>query len=128
MFADLDHFKICNDWHGHAEGDRVLIKVADLLIESTRSTDLVARYGGDEFVLLLTDTDLAAAQAIAQRIQTVIEEWMRSNEFVCGISLGVSEAPPGELNLTDVLHSVDGLLYAAKAKRPGRLFGQVAAE
>lgn len=129
MFADLDHFKTVNDRHGHAEGDRVLIKVADLLMESTRSTDLVARYGGDEFVLLLTDTELSAAQAVAQRIQSSIEEWMRNNDFICGISIGVSEAPPGELNLTDVLHSVDGLLYAAKAKRgPGREFAQMATD
>ncbi len=117
MFADLDQFKSVNDRHGHAEGDRVLIKVADLLVESTRATDLVARYGGDEFVLLLTDTDLLAAQTIAQRIQSVIEEWMRNNQFVCGISIGVSEAPPGDLNLTDVLHSVDRLLYEAKHSR-----------
>jgi diguanylate cyclase (GGDEF)-like protein len=117
MFADLDHFKSVNDRHGHAEGDRVLIKVADLLVESTRGTDLVARYGGDEFVLLLTDADLAEAQTIARRIQLVIEEWMRGNRFTCGISIGVSEAPPGELNLTDVLHSVDRLLYDAKHQR-----------
>ena len=119
MFADLDHFKSVNDRHGHAEGDRVLIKVADLLVESTRSTDLVARYGGDEFVLLLTDTGLSEAETISQRIQSVIEDWMHNNQFVCGISIGVSEAPPGELNLTDVLHSVDRLLYAAKHKRNG---------
>lgn len=129
MFADLDHFKTVNDRHGHAEGDRVLVKVADLLIESMRSSDLVARYGGDEFVLLLTDTDLAAAHNIAQRIQTIIEDWMRSNQLMCGISIGVSEAPPGDLNLADVLHSVDRLLYDAKHRRNGqRPLDQLATE
>ncbi len=117
MFADLDHFKSVNDQHGHAEGDRVLVKVADMLMEATRGTDLVARYGGDEFVLLLTDTDLCAAQAVAQRIQVIIESWMRSNDFGCGISIGVSEVPPGEVNLAHVLQSVDRLLYEAKDKR-----------
>lgn len=117
MFADLDHFKAVNDRHGHAEGDRVLVKVADLLLESTRDTDFVARYGGDEFVLLLTDTDLASAELIAQRIQSVIEGWMRDNNLSCGISIGASEAPPGELNLSYVLQSVDRLLYEAKHKR-----------
>ena len=119
MFADLDNFKAVNDRFGHAEGDRVLVKVADLLLETTRDVDLVARYGGDEFVLLLTDTDVTSAEAIAQRIQTTIEGWMRSNNLDCGISLGVSEAPPGDLNLEYVLQSVDQLLYAAKHKRSG---------
>ncbi|MGC3982586.1 MAG: GGDEF domain-containing protein [Steroidobacteraceae bacterium] len=119
MFADLDNFKMVNDKHGHAEGDRVLATVAGMLLETTRSTDLVARYGGDEFVLLLTDTDLASAQLIAQRIQVTIEDWMRSNHFSCGISIGVNEAPPGELKLADVLHSVDVLLYEAKIRRNG---------
>lgn len=129
MFADLDRFKSVNDQHGHAAGDRVLVQVADLLMASTRSVDMVARYGGDEFVLLLTDTDLAAAQVIAQRIESVIETWMRSNHFTCGISIGVSEAPPGELNLVDVLHSVDCLLYEAKTKRHGaKLSGLMVAE
>lgn len=117
MFADLDNFKTVNDQHGHAEGDRVLVQVADLLMESTRATDLVARYGGDEFVLLLTDTDLAAAQLTALRIQTIIESWMSSNSFSCGISIGVSEVPPGDVNLSHVLQSVDRLLYEAKHKR-----------
>jgi len=119
MFADLDQFKAVNDRFGHAEGDRVLVKVADLLLESTRDADFVARYGGDEFVLLLTDTDLASAELIAQRIQLTIEGWMRGNSLNCGISIGVSEAPPGELNLEYVLQSVDKLLYAAKHKRSG---------
>jgi diguanylate cyclase (GGDEF)-like protein len=119
LFMDLDHFKSVNDRFGHAEGDRVLVKVADLLLESTRDIDLVARYGGDEFVLLLTDTDVTSAETIAQRIQTTIEGWMRGNNLDCGISLGVSEAPPGDLNLEYVLQSVDQLLYAAKHKRSG---------
>jgi diguanylate cyclase (GGDEF)-like protein len=117
MFADLDNFKAVNDRHGHAEGDRVLVKVAELLLNSTRATDLVARYGGDEFVLLLTDTDLDSAEPIVQRIQSMIESWMRASNLSCGISIGVSEAPPGELNLSYVLQSVDRLLYAAKHKR-----------
>ncbi len=129
MFADLDNFKSVNDQHGHAEGDRVLVKVADLLMESTRGTDMVARYGGDEFVLLLTDSELSAAQLIAQRVQSVVEDWMRANHLVCGISIGVSEAPPGVLNLDDVLHSVDRLLYEAKTHRGNReVFKRVVVE
>ncbi len=129
MFADLDHFKTINDQHGHVQGDRVLATVAQMLLDTTRDTDLVARYGGDEFVLLLTDTDIDSAQVIAQRIQSVVESWMRDQHFNCGISIGVSEAPPGKLNLDDLLHSVDRLLYEAKTKRNGKQsFEPVAAE
>ena len=83
MLADLDNFKTVNDQHGHAAGDRVLVKVADLLLCNTRDHDLVARYGGDEFVLLLTDAGNEAAHHIAVRVQTVIDEWMCSAYTRC---------------------------------------------
>lgn len=120
MFADLDNFKTVNDQFGHAEGDRVLVKVADILTQSTRASDLVARYGGDEFALLLTDTDVDVAQGVANRIQLSIDSWMRSNSFDCGISIGVSEVPAGDVVLANVLQSVDRLLYSAKHKRTGK--------
>lgn len=117
MLADLDNFKTVNDRHGHAEGDRVLVKVADLLLCNTRDSDMVARYGGDEFVLLLTDTEGEAAHQIAVRMQSVIDEWMLDQNLTCGISIGVSEAAAHEMDLGKVLESVDRLLYAAKVKR-----------
>lgn len=120
MFADLDNFKTVNDQFGHTEGDRVLVQVANILTQSTRSSDLVARYGGDEFALLLTDTDVEVAHAVATRIQLSIDAWMRSNAFACGISIGVSEVPPGDVVLANVLQSVDRLLYSAKHKRAGK--------
>ena len=119
MFADLDNFKLVNDRHGHSEGDRVLAYVASIMLSALRSTDLIARYGGDEFVLLLADADLAEAQIIAGRIQVTIDQWFRENEFACGISIGFGEVPQGEWNLNRVLQSVDRLLYQSKAQRGG---------
>ena len=120
MFADLDNFKAVNDQHGHSEGDRVLATVATMLLDTTRDSDLVARYGGDEFVLLLTDTDIESAKTIAQRIQTTVEGWLHSQHPTCGISIGVSEAPRGKLYLDDLLQSVDRLLYEAKTQRASK--------
>lgn len=125
MFADLDNFKTVNDSRGHAEGDRVLVQVAATLQQSMRSSDLIARYGGDEFVLLLADVELVEAQVIAVRIQSAIDDWFLVNTLACGISIGFGEVPPGEWNLSRVLQSVDRLLYESKAQRGGSAIRRV---
>jgi diguanylate cyclase (GGDEF)-like protein len=117
MFADLDNFKSVNDTRGHAEGDRALTQVAMLLQENLRSSDLVARYGGDEFVLLLADADLCGAELVAGRIQRVVAGWFRDKHLACGVSIGYAEVPPGGWNLEQVLQSADRLLYQSKAER-----------
>ncbi len=117
VFADLDNFKTVNDNHGHAEGDRVLAMVGSLLKKILREQDLIARYGGDEFLILLTDVELDEAQAILSRVQSAIENWFRSNNLACGISMGFATASHEEWNLDNVLHTVDGMLYQSKAKR-----------
>ncbi len=117
VFADLDNFKSVNDTYGHAAGDRVLSAVAAMLTESLRSDDLVARYGGDEFVVLLADADLGEAQAIVARIQSGVESWFRKNNYSCGISIGFAAASTAEWNLERVLQSVDRLLYQSKTQR-----------
>jgi len=121
MFADLDRFKSVNDTRGHAEGDRVLAKVAALLQEAVRTSDLIARYGGDEFVLLLANAELPDVDNIAARIQQTVEDWFRNNNLGCGISIGYAEVPAGDWNLDRVLLSVDHLLYQSKAERKVQL-------
>jgi len=117
VFADLDHFKNVNDNHGHAEGDRVLAMVGSLLKKTLRDQDLVARYGGDEFLVLLADVELNEAQEILSRVQATIEAWFKANNLGCGISMGFATAPHDEWNLDKVLHTVDSMLYHSKAKR-----------
>ena len=77
MFADLDGFKAVNDTYGHHVGDRVLVAVAEQILDNVRDVDLVARYGGDEFLLVLPRTSLAGGEIVAQRVRRGINEWAR---------------------------------------------------
>ena len=73
IFLDIDHFKAINDQYGHECGDIALTTVAKRIKESLRSSDIVFRFGGEEFVILLSNTDLAGAELLAERIRSTIE-------------------------------------------------------
>jgi diguanylate cyclase (GGDEF)-like protein len=117
---DIDHFKTVNDRFGHAVGDRVLVRVAELLREQVRSDDVVARTGGEEFVLLMPRTDDAEALACCERVRAALraEPW---DELAPGLrltaSLGVVTAPEAT-DLGALVRDADARLYAAK--RAGR--------
>jgi diguanylate cyclase (GGDEF)-like protein len=117
VLADLDNFKQVNDTRGHAEGDRVLQEVATMLGRSLRACDLIARYGGDEFVAVLPDVEPREAQQIILRVQSEIENWFRDNQLGCGISIGCGTASSDQWDLDQVLQSADRLLYESKLKR-----------
>jgi diguanylate cyclase (GGDEF)-like protein len=117
VLADLDNFKLVNDMRGHAEGDRVLIQVASMLRDSLRAHDVVARYGGDEFVAVLADVEPREAQSLVARVQSQIETWFRDNDLSCGISIGFGTASTDQWDLDQVLQSADRLLYESKSKR-----------
>lgn len=111
MAIDLDHFKAVNDQHGHAEGDRVLVKVANVIKRTLRESDSVARFGGEEFVVLLPDTTLARAEQAAVRIQALLAE---AAQPCCTVSIGLASQAPGDEPLDRVLARADAALYRAK--------------
>lgn len=112
ILVDVDHFKRFNDDHGHLEGDQVLIQVADILKQYTRSTDLAVRFGGEEFLILLADSDSTAASITGERIREEIQSQLRVT-----VSMGVASFS-GENNLASFIQRADTALY--KAKTEGR--------
>jgi diguanylate cyclase (GGDEF)-like protein/PAS domain S-box-containing protein len=121
ILLDIDHFKQANDAHGHAFGDEVLRVVSDILVHQRRKSDLAARYGGDELVLLLPETQLAEAQALAERIRVAIRRHPWSIEGVhLTASLGVAQlTDPG--TLAELLAAADAALYRSKSEGRDRV-------
>jgi len=117
VFGDLDNFKEVNDEFGHAVGDTVLQYFADMVRGKLRKTDIMARYGGDEFVFILTNTTMNSAENVALRLQSDFRAWARKRGMQVGISFGLAMVPRGKIKLDDILHHVDGALYEAKKKK-----------
>jgi diguanylate cyclase (GGDEF)-like protein len=115
IFIDIDHFKKVNDTLGHNEGDRVLVMFTNLLSESTRSHDLLARWGGEELVLACPDTTLENAVHIAEKLRINItrHEWPKGLHVTA--SFGVAQLLPDE-SPTDFIARADRALYTAKAQ------------
>ncbi len=122
MHLDLDFFKVVNDSFGHAAGDHVLQHVAQVLIDETRSEDIVVRFGGDEFVLIFDGlVDAARLNAIALRIIEQLEVPIPFNGETCRISASIGTALSTQYDVPDVeqmLHDADMALYTSK--RTGR--------
>ncbi len=117
---DIDHFKQVNDVHGHQVGDVVLQTFASILAETVREGDLAARFGGEEFAVLLPDTSLKAALIVAERTRKKFVERRFTSEatlFGSSVSVGISQIG-GHAELADLLVQADAALYAAK--RSGR--------
>ena len=127
LFADLDRFKAVNDNHGHHVGDRVLAEIGSLIAGSVRATDLVARYGGDEFLLILRDTNLVEAGVLAERLQQTLAEWSRCHEVDLSFSIGLGQFPDHGADLKTVIERVDQVMYQSKLARGGGILqvGQV---
>jgi len=117
LSVDLDHFKLVNDTWGHAAGDEVLRHVARLMGQATRTVDLVSRSGGEEFTLLLPDTDTGDALALAERLrQRVADVPAQVGEVAIPItvSIGVGLLSPADASPDAVLARADAALYEAK--------------
>lgn len=119
IFIDLDGFKSVNDHHGHLIGSRTLIEIAQVLREAVREIDVVSRYGGDEFTVVLPHTGCQGARVIAERIRTAIEErvFMQVDGLIVRLtaSLGVASFPNRCRNAETLIERADQSMYEVKA-------------
>jgi two-component system cell cycle response regulator len=124
LMLDIDAFKPVNDRFGHAAGDRALQAVAARLSSSVRGSDMVVRYGGDELVVVMPDTDLATARRIAERLRATVEATpiggtdAHAADMRITVSIGVAALEPGDVDGPALLHRADAALFVAK--RAGR--------
>ena len=121
-FVDLDHFKLVNARHGHLHGSRVLAEVAARLRAEVRISDSVGRFGGDEFVVLLPDTDQDAAYTLAERLRARICATTEAGDEPLDASIGVAQWRPG-MTAHELLAAADGALRKAKALGGGYVVG-----
>ena len=114
MIVDVDHFKKVNDTYGHLIGDSVLIQLASVLTQEVRTTDFVARLGGEEFVIILPETDAEKALELAVQLKSSVEviKWETIDRLT--VSVGVSTFSAADTEVT-ILHCADQALYRAKA-------------
>lgn len=111
---DIDHFKQINDSHGHPAGDRVLVQLAGVLRQHLRPADVIVRFGGEEFVVVLPDTAASRAVEICEGLRARLTgiEWPVPGNATVTVSVGVSEAAP--YDAVDLLHRADAAMYTAK--------------
>jgi diguanylate cyclase (GGDEF)-like protein len=119
LFLDLDDFKRINDEHGHLVGSHVLMEMATVILSSVRDTDAVARYGGDEFVIVLPDTGTELAGAVAERIRRKISRHSftggRRLQLSLTGSFGVAAFPLHASSPQQLVACADNAMYEAKA-------------
>ena len=126
LLADLDHFKQINDTYGHIVGDEVLSAVASILSKQVRPSDLLARFGGEEFALILADTSLTEAKQIAERVRAAVDETLfkvqgkSESEIHLTISIGITTLMLGD-DINNLLTRSDHALYQAKENGRNRI-------
>jgi len=124
ILLDLDHFKTINDDHGHSAGDNVLVRVASQLALSCPNTGVLARFGGEEFIVLLPDTPLTCAEALAETLREDIESLnisLSDNALLVTASVGVASISPDDHSIDRVISRADKALYRAKALGRNRI-------
>ena len=109
---DVDNFKQVNDKYGHSAGDKVIKKIANVLMQNVRSTDSVIRLGGDEFAIIFSGTEIKKAKMISERIRSNVD---RQCEYVT-VSVGVVEFKKN-LKIAEIIDFVDSVLYKAKLSK-----------
>jgi len=115
IMVDIDHFKQLNDDFGHLVGDEVLRQVSSILTQQLRKSDVLSRYGGEEFAIITPETDLDSAQAVSDKLRRVVESWhFPGVERPVTISAGVAEFPAQGGTRDDLVKAADEALYFAK--------------
>jgi two-component system, cell cycle response regulator len=110
VMFDLDGFKDINDQHGHLVGDRILVNVAEVLRREARGADLVVRYGGDEFLVVMPGGNLQGASSFVRRVRERLQGQI-------GVSAGIAEYLPSILTVDQLVEAADRSLYTAKQQR-----------
>lgn len=123
ILLDIDNFKSINDIYGHHVGDKVIISIANILMENTRKDDIVCRYGGEEYIILLPDTELESSMKIAHNIKDLVEKMVidlpQEKELRVTISIGVSMANMIiDKDIDTAISKADNAMY--EAKRSGK--------
>ncbi len=124
IMLDVDHFKRINDSHGHAVGDQILCAIADTLKGSVRNVDLLARFGGEEFIVLLPETGQSEALCLAERILNRVKACAVLHEgkrIATTVSAGIADNGGGSGSLEDLIRRADAALYQAKEKGRDRI-------
>jgi diguanylate cyclase (GGDEF)-like protein len=124
LMMDLDELKTINDRHGHFIGDRVLRGVGDVIRDGVRRIDTPARYGGDEFVVLLPETDATGAYVLAEKVRLGVEDLrVAGTEARASLSVGVVSYPADGQTSDDLMISADQAMYASKRSGKNRVMG-----
>ena len=119
IFLDIDYFKNYNDTHGHTQGDKMLRTLGQILKKSLRKTDLIARYGGDEFVIMLPETEKAQTRMVAEKICKFVSDYPFQGRETqpqgkVTLSIGVATFPMDGLDGSSLINGADQALYQAK--------------
>lgn len=118
-FVDIDHFKVVNDSYGHESGDTVLRGVAQVLSANLRASDLIGRYGGEEFMLILTETNVEEGAVLAEKLRTLVERERFSvegnPELSVTISIGIVGGVGQQLRMETLVRDADAAMYSAKS-------------
>jgi diguanylate cyclase (GGDEF)-like protein len=126
LFIDLDEFKNVNDTHGHLAGGKVLVEMANILTSSVREIDTIIRYGGDEYIILLSDTEISGGKLVAERIRKAIEDYTFLKKDGLNIKLtsciGIAAYPKHATTKKELIHIADMAMYECKGTTKNAIY------